>query len=284
MKKVIGALALSLLILAGMAHSAAAQVAVRPVVVAQSEPATQLPNQQQAEVQLLRAQNALLSQFQSDVLSTVYWALGTVAALGLLLFGFGWFANFKFHESEKKSLSEEFDRKIDQFRVSYGAELTERQAAIIEAVTEKMDVLAQRIQDDVTKIDDRVRDALGSMGKEVKALERANEKRREDRFVLAAEMRLIEQDVWEIKGIYSNVVLTQVQALEAALEAGRPVYVGIVLKRVKVTLERDVLPKGVAIYESTRNSLREALKTAAKHEPVLVEEIRKMLDEVPIKS
>lgn len=54
-----------------------------------------------------QTQIATMKEYHSSLLDTVYWALGTVATVAVLLVGFGWFANFKFHEAEKQRLKED---------------------------------------------------------------------------------------------------------------------------------------------------------------------------------
>jgi hypothetical protein len=48
-----------------------------------------------------------LEKFQSAVLSTVYWSLGTVGSLTAILLGFGWFTNLRLYERDKEILREQ---------------------------------------------------------------------------------------------------------------------------------------------------------------------------------
>jgi len=56
------------------------------------------------QVAQLQIELAIVRQYSGQFLSTVYWALGVVAALAVLLVGFGWFSNFRLFEREKLSM------------------------------------------------------------------------------------------------------------------------------------------------------------------------------------
>ncbi len=63
-------------------------------------------------VELLEKQFGVVRDYNDDFLATVYWALGTIAAIAILLTGFGWFSNFRLFEREKASLREELERAL----------------------------------------------------------------------------------------------------------------------------------------------------------------------------
>jgi hypothetical protein len=63
----------------------------------------------QAELELLKQQNADLKGFQSDVLLTMWSAFGALVVLTLALVGFGWFANFRMYERDKELLRKDLE-------------------------------------------------------------------------------------------------------------------------------------------------------------------------------
>src|SRR6266849_9833581 len=62
-----------------------------PTEVKQTQAGSQSPNE---EVQALRAQLEVMRRYDDRILSTVYWSLGTVVLLAVLLYGFSWYTNF----------------------------------------------------------------------------------------------------------------------------------------------------------------------------------------------
>lgn len=66
------------------------------------------------QVLLLKQQVEATKAYQESLLATVYWALGGVFGIALLLVGFGWFANFKVYERDKRALKSELLGSINE--------------------------------------------------------------------------------------------------------------------------------------------------------------------------
>lgn len=49
----------------------------------------------------------MMSDHNDKLLSTVYWSLGVIFTITILLIGFGWFANFKIYERDKDIIRQE---------------------------------------------------------------------------------------------------------------------------------------------------------------------------------
>lgn len=63
--------------------------------------------QSSAETSALRAQIEIMRHYDQRLLATVYWSLGVLATITILLIGFGWFANFRLYERDKLALRQE---------------------------------------------------------------------------------------------------------------------------------------------------------------------------------
>lgn len=63
--------------------------------------------QSSGEALALRAQIEIMRQYDQRLLATVYWSLGVLATITILLIGFGWFANFRLYERDKIALRQE---------------------------------------------------------------------------------------------------------------------------------------------------------------------------------
>lgn len=81
--------------------------------------------------------------------------------------------------------------------------------------------------------------AINSIGSSIDNLLERDALRVRQIYGVEATARLIEEQVWEIKKIPNNVVLTQMQGAEAALEAKNDGMVRFFLERLKSKIEKD---------------------------------------------
>jgi hypothetical protein len=65
------------------------------------------------EINILKTQLADMQKYQSDILSTVHWALSSIITVFGLLIGFGWFANFRVYNRDRKNLEIELNNIIE---------------------------------------------------------------------------------------------------------------------------------------------------------------------------
>lgn len=106
-----------------------------PTTTAAPQPNLQL----ESELKVLKMQVATMKEYHSSLLDTVYWALGTVATVAALLVGFGWFANFKFHESEKQRLKEELEGRLERAQALVDTRLSSSEVEVIKSIDSRLD-------------------------------------------------------------------------------------------------------------------------------------------------
>lgn len=66
------------------------------------------------EVEVLRAQLDATREYQQELLQTVYWSLGTVLAVAVILVGYNWFVGFQTSERDKAALRSEMESFVRQ--------------------------------------------------------------------------------------------------------------------------------------------------------------------------
>lgn len=60
----------------------------------------------------LHAQIETMERFIDRILVTVYWALGSIITVAVLLIGFGWFVNFRIYERDKENLLDKVTSEV----------------------------------------------------------------------------------------------------------------------------------------------------------------------------
>lgn len=88
---------------------------------------SQMPSEAEKEaekVAILQAQLELMRQYDQRLLETVYWSLGGMVTIVVLVAGFGWFANFRLYEHDKKALKQELTGFIKEERAKLHEELS----------------------------------------------------------------------------------------------------------------------------------------------------------------
>ncbi|MCZ2120631.1 MAG: hypothetical protein LC108_00025 [Anaerolineales bacterium] len=101
--------------------------------------ATALPDN---EVVVLRAQLEIMQQYNQQILATVYWALGIIAGLAVLLVGFGWFVNFRVYERDKSTMQ-------DDLRYFIRSELETSSKAFEKRIDEKIEKSVKDYQENL---------------------------------------------------------------------------------------------------------------------------------------
>ncbi|MFV5661065.1 hypothetical protein VXR58_12760 [Acinetobacter pittii] len=79
------------------------------------------------QIEVLKAQVEVMKNYQDKFLSTVYWSLGGVFGIVVLLVGYNWFTNFKNQEKELQGLKDYISQ-----------ELNNRKRELVSSVNEKI--------------------------------------------------------------------------------------------------------------------------------------------------
>jgi hypothetical protein len=127
----LAALLLSTAGFVGQAGSHAAPDRHAPATLESTVPPSDGPvdNSAALELAVLRARLEEEQGHNGEVLQTVYWSLGVIATLTLLLVGYSWFTNFRVYERDKEMLAE-------ALRMELRAGLAEAQRSTREAMSE----------------------------------------------------------------------------------------------------------------------------------------------------
>lgn len=268
------------------AVSAQETKAARPGIAAPA------PSFSQAELELKvqEKQIATMKEYHSSLLDTVYWALGTVATVAVLLVGFGWLANFKFHESEKQRLKDELDGKIKEALASIETRLSSNEVQVINSVDSRLDSHFTRVARDIdiaraeaAGMNERISTTIEQFKSQLATLEKAKSRSEIADSEMEAALRQVEEHVWELKGIPINMLITQTQGLRAAIKASNRFYVASALERMEKTITTSILPDKKDVDAKMLKRISEDVANASAIEPVAAATVSELLEQIQVK-
>jgi DNA repair exonuclease SbcCD ATPase subunit len=164
------------------------------------------------ETELLEAQLEHMREFDGRILDTVWWALGVVLAIASLIIGGTWFS----YKSEKEKMEK-----------------------AIKDAEEKMEQLRQNLE---FSIRNKLEEEKASLQKEL------TEENTQIRYLF----KQLEAELWEVKEVYNNVLLTHIEMIKLAqlpddkIPISQPLESMInALNNIANTGNKDKLDKGL---------------------------------------
>ena len=253
----------------------------------------------QAKTEILKAELSAIRSYHNSLLDTVYWALGTIVGLAVLLVSSSWYTNFKLNESDKARLQEEVDKKIAEAQSLAGRDLqsladrldgklgrdsiaiSNRFSAEIDDLKHELRAVDRQLSTDLKDLQDALKIMLTLPDKINRQLNRID-----------CQTQLNTERIWEIKESPIKVLLSQYFTLRTAIKMRDNDEIARVLARMKDNLRDQVLPSGkkvpVNILEILQNSLVKARDIEHSNEdqlmidPSLAAEIIDLLSSVPV--
>lgn len=237
----------------------------------------------------LEAQNNLIRQYQSDLLSTVYWSLGVAVGLTLLLAGFGWFTNYKLYESDKAALKESFNNRINEFEAKLKGALDRNKAESLSLIEARLETHATRLATEISSLDERhsklneaQQESLSALESRIESTDAKNREIKKEMVSAERNIRLVEQHVWELKDVPHNILLTQTQALRAAVEERQDYYIKHIIERMKDTLTDVFVKRGLKVDKFLFERASAALASAEQVDAaaVAIHEVQNLLKDL----
>jgi hypothetical protein len=223
------------------APPARAQVAF----TASSEPLTN--SEAAAEVSVLRAQLEMAREFQSDVLTTVYWSLGLSVGIAFLLVGYNWWTNNRTFEREKHALLQETRGKkttqINEAVRSVREELTSERRRIDGAIETLSSDLRERVAESVSAEREARANATAAQNDVLlKLLDKYDERNQIRLSVVKVELARFRRMTAEEKEFWSLAVTLALQELEEAIVFGGERTMEEAMNAVCRAIDRGGLP------------------------------------------
>lgn len=262
-------------------------------------PPTKIESQVTSDSKLIRAledqlaqvktQNDLLKEYQSSLLSTVYWSLSFLGGITVLLIGYGWWSNAKIHEKDKEEIRQEVSNLLEKWEVDIKLTNTEFNKEQLKTVDTKIG----SVFDQLKEIEKSTKEQLDRYSQDSKninklitdkvdSLEVASESLRIKHARLVCEVNVIEERVWDTRGVTANVLLTQAEGIVHALELGSDARVSLILNRLKDTLEKLLNSPEPELRPYFINTIRNAVTKLEGKFAVEVSEVIELLDKVKL--
>lgn len=265
-----------------------------------AQPLAQSPrviSQQISGNELLKGELKAIREYHGSLLDTVYWTLGIVFGLVLVIIGSSWYTNFRLYEADKARLLEEVDRKIAEANSRTARDLQGLSSNLSDKADRDLLALDNRLSTEIERLRSDIKDSNIRIKSDIKELEEAFEILlkfpkliRDQLNRISLDTQLNTERIWELKGSPVKVLLSQFLAFDAAIRAGDNESIKAVLERMKDNLSQSVLPSGKKISPDLLDILRKALAQAKENGPSgddsvildlsLLAEILELLDEV----
>jgi hypothetical protein len=236
------------------------------------------------ETVVLKQQLTTMREYHSSLLDTVYWALAGVFTLVVLLAGFGWWSNFKVYEQDKQRLKDELLSVIRTSDATLALRLEEGRSAVDRLLEAKLESVLSVLRQDVVDVKKAIADERDSRTKinvetqiAIKKIDELLVDQSRSISMAEANLRSVEENVWELMNIPENILMTQVQGLHAVMNANRQGQVEAVLRRMQSTLQRYYLSGKSLLDQKTADLIDEELATVRGEHQILSAEVRRMI-------
>jgi hypothetical protein len=252
----------------------------QPVLVYGQQPRTTAQSPKEAssvnsENELLQGELKAIREYHSSLLDTVYWSLGLVFGLVLLIIGSSWYSNFRLYEADKARLLEEAERKIAEANSRISRDLQMLSSNLSDKVDRDTVALANRLSTEIERMRSDNKDAERKISSDLKELEetleiflKLTEKIRSQLNRTNLDTQLNTERIWELKGNPIKVLLAQFLGFDGAVRAGDANSIKACLERMKDNLSNSVLPSGKKIPSSVLEALQKTLVNIRENGPV----------------
>lgn len=173
-------------------------IAQTPLPTSTPTPVSQPQNQTEPEkIAVLQAQLDLMRQYDQRLLNTVYWSLGSIGGIVLLVVGLGWYTNFRIYrrdvEDIKRDVKNDFENSLNSIKTSLRSEMLNESRNAVES-----------------SVKSAFRDIRG----------------------VQYQIMKLEAERWENTGVHANAVFTYSEMIQLANETYADMYVPEILEQM----------------------------------------------------
>lgn len=290
LKPIFVAIALLLVSIQGVASPSSTGKAIKPVVSVQSTNPTEPPpgatpvrqdeaverKLLEAQIDNLKEQKEIVESYHESILDTVYFSVGSVFTLTILLLGYSWWFNTRTYEKEKVALKDEIKLLIkstsDEIKVEQQTKRTEQDnqfATRIDAITNSSATNYAQIRTDMADQNRTISSQL------------AMNKLQTD--WLLREFRMVEEMVWGLRGVKSNSLFSIAQALSLSAGDEEDTLFDQIFERFEERANEMINSKD-AISDGMREQIKKQIEKCMEKRQDKANEALALLDQVAKKD
>lgn len=152
------------------------------------------------QIEVLKAQVEVMKSYQDKFLSTVYWSLGTVAALVVFLAGFNWFTNNRNAEKESALHKEMITNELNSIKNNIGQQISDLKQNFLIDIRTELDSLGNQLLESNelsrNELELKLSTKFHNQINQLKDVQK----------VMQRELWFIEYDKWMNKGVFANAM------------------------------------------------------------------------------
>lgn len=238
----------------------------------------------ESQVGELKLQNQLIQSYQDRMSNTVYWALGVVAGIFALLMSYSVFTNFKFYEQDKLKFKDELRGLIDIFKAELLVRFEQDRGELERSVESRSESNVKMVLQQGTESRLKIENVRSELLEAIDAVKLKEASLTEGLISVrrvvsaqAAQFYGVEEMVWALKNNPACIIITQSQALDAAVSSGSEYFVSATLNRLSAALTKHYIDGQSVLGSSEYKTIEEMISRAGAREPQLIHEIREKL-------
>lgn len=245
----------------------------------------------EAEIKYLKLQIALMKENDNALLNTIYWTLGTVATVTVLLVGFGWLSNFKFHDSEKQRIKDELDSKINEAMSKINSkasldrlELNKDIDIRIEKQTETIEKNIEIVRVDLIERLARIAESLPIIESKIKESSVKIAAAENRSHWIETNIRIIEENIWDLKNVPANILITQFQGLQSAIACNSDFYIKSILESMINTVDEKFIKAELPFPKDMLSHIKNEVQNAVQKCPIEASRALDSLSKIKVRN
>ncbi|MGN0925142.1 hypothetical protein [Ectopseudomonas mendocina] len=117
------------------------------------------------QIELLKREIEITQKFIDRILATVYWSLGSVVVLTVLLTGFGWYSNTRLHSRDVEAMRKEVENLTRALELELKAELRTLAHDSLTEVSESISPIEKSIKESIRALEGKIERKLADQEK-----------------------------------------------------------------------------------------------------------------------
>jgi len=185
-------------------------------------------------------------------------------------------------------LKDELDVKIKEALASIDIRLSSNEVKVINVVDSRLDTHFTRVARDIDLVraeavamSDRDAITINQLKSQLATLERGSQRSEIADSEIAADLRQVEELIWDLKGIPENILITQSQGLYSAIKANNKKYVTSILGRMEKTIAKLTLAE-TGLGARTIELLSKAVDFTSEIDPINAVTVSALLKQIRV--